>query len=152
MSALRWQWHYFEGMPPQVLHCMLQLREAVFIVEQDCVYADIDGFDPQAQHLTGHAGTDLVACLRVLPPGTRAPLPSIGRICTAQAVRGTGVGRELFRRGVAHVQQQWPDQAVFISAQRYLERFYTDFGFEIDGEPYDEDGIAHINMILQLSA
>lgn len=148
MSDLCWAWHDFDAMTPRLLHDMLRLREAVFVVEQDCVYDDIDGYDPIAQHLTAHAGDAVVACLRVLPPGTRNPRPSIGRICTAQAVRGTGIGRELFRRGVAHVQTRWPGQAVFISAQQYLSRFYTDFGFVQISTPYDEDGITHIDMEL----
>lgn len=148
MSRINWHWHAFDAMTTRTLHDMLQLREAVFVIEQDCVYDDIDGFDPLATHLTAQDGDRLVACLRVLPPGTRKPLPSIGRICTAAEVRGTGLGRELFRRGVDHTREQWPDLAVFISAQEYLRRFYTDFGFVQTSAPYDEDGITHIDMEL----
>lgn len=148
MSRIIWQWHAFDAMTARTLHDMLQLREAVFVIEQDCVYDDIDGYDPQAMHLTAQDGDRLVACLRVLPPGTRKPLPSIGRICTAAGVRGTGLGRELFRRGVDYTREQWPDAAVFISAQEYLRRFYSDFGFVQTSAPYDEDGITHIDMEL----
>lgn len=148
MNDVTWQWHAFDAMTPRVLHDMLQLREAVFVIEQNCVYDDIDGYDPQAMHLTAHDTETLVACLRVLPPATRKSLPSIGRICTAAEVRGTGLGRELFRRGVDHTREQWPELAVFISAQEYLRRFYTGFGFVQTSAPYDEDGITHIDMEL----
>lgn len=148
MNTLTWQWHAFDAMSVHTLHDMLQLREAVFVIEQDCVYDDIDGYDPLAMHLTARDGNMLLACLRVLPPGTRKPLPSIGRICTAAAVRGTGLGRELFSRGVDYTRQQWPKTAIFISAQEYLRRFYTEFGFVQTSPPYDEDGIMHIDMEL----
>lgn len=143
-----WAWHTLSTMPATCLHALLRLRQDVFVVEQDCAYADIDGFDPVAEHLIGQQGDVAVACLRVLPPGSRNARPSIGRICTAQSVRRSGIGRVLFQHGVDHCQARWPDQAIFISAQQYLQAFYADFGFHQTGAPYDEDGIAHIDMTL----
>lgn len=141
-----WTWARLDAMTGRQVHDMLRLREAVFVVEQACAYDDIDGHDPAADHLIATKAVATVACLRVLPPGTRKPLPSIGRICTAQSVRRTGLGRLLFQKGIDHCQARWPGQAIAISAQQYLHAFYAGFGFHQTGTPYDEDGIAHIDM------
>ena len=126
---------------------MLQARSAAFVVEQSCVFLDIDGADPVCWHLVGYRGKELVASARLVPPGTKFAEPSIGRVVTTSAVRGTGLGRELMREALAQAEKLWPRQAIRIGAQRHLERFYASLGFVTASEPYDEDGILHIEMV-----
>jgi ElaA protein len=95
----------------------------------------------------GRAGGELLAYCRIVPPGIKYAEPSIGRVLTTAAGRRTGAGRELMRQAVARTNALWPDKAIRIGAQRYLERFYGDFGFVPVSEPYDEDGIVHIEMV-----
>ena len=113
-------------------------------------YLDPDGFDRQAWHLLGR-GPDgrLLAYLRVLDPGQRFAEPSIGRVLIAAEVRGTGLGRALMAEGLARCAQVWPGRAIRISAQAHLQHFYGTLGFDAAGEPYLEDGIAHVEMLRQ---
>jgi len=90
---------------------------------------------------------DLVAYCRLVPPGTKFAEPSIGRVVTLPAARGMGHGRALMREALAEAARLWPGRALRIGAQRYLERFYGEFGFVTVSEPYDEDGIAHVEML-----
>lgn len=139
---LRWYERPFEELSTRELYAILALRSEVFVVEQACVYLDLDGHDPGARHLWAEADR-VVACLRILPPGAKFAEASIGRVVTAPAVRGAGLGRELMRRGLAAV----GPVPVRIAAQLYLERFYRDLGFARVGEPYTEDGIPHVEMV-----
>lgn len=129
------------------------LRESVFIVEQNCPYPDADGRDPNAWHLLGWvgAGADrrLVAYARIFEPGVRYTEGSIGRIVTAPAVRGTGVGRALMDEALRRVESLAPGQRIKIAAQQRLEDFYIGFGFTTVSAPYQEDGIMHVDMIRQ---
>jgi ElaA protein len=95
----------------------------------------------------GRGGGPLVAYCRIVPPGVKFPEPSIGRVLTTAGARRTGAGRELMREAVARIAALWPGKPIRIGAQRYLERFYGDFGFVKASEPYDEDGIVHIEMV-----
>jgi ElaA protein len=107
----------------------------------------VDGADPQCWHLLGYRGGELISYARFLPSGTKFAEPSIGRIVTTNAVRGTGLGRELMQEALARAEKLWPGQPIRIGAQRRLERFYEDFGFVAASAPYDEDGIEHIEML-----
>jgi ElaA protein len=89
----------------------------------------------------------IVAYCRLVPPGVKYPEPSIGRVITSKVSRGTGLGRTLMARAVERAEALWPGQPIRIGAQQYLERFYGDFGFVCVSEPYDEDGIMHIEML-----
>lgn len=146
-----WQWLRFSELSADQLYEILRVRQKVFTVEQDCAYQDADGKDRYARHLAAwRANTDspqLLAYLRVVIPGVKYAEPSIGRVLTAKSARGTGLGRELMRRAIAHTQAEFPGRAIRISAQEYLQRFYREFGFEQVSEPYDEDGIPHIEML-----
>jgi ElaA protein len=139
---LRWYERAFAELSGQELYGILALRSRVFVIEQACVYLDLDGLDPGARHLWA-AADGVVACLRILAPGAQFAEASIGRVATAPEVRGTGLGRELMRRGLAAV----GGVPVRIAAQCYLERFYAELGFVRAGEPYLEDGIAHVDML-----
>jgi ElaA protein len=142
-------WHLtpFDELGPRELHDLLQLRAAVFIVEQKCVFQDVDGADPECWHLLGRRAGELVAYCRLVPPGVKFAEPSIGRVVSSAAARRTGSGRELMREALARADKLWPGKPIRIGAQRYLERFYGDYGFVQASEPYDEDGIMHIEMV-----
>jgi ElaA protein len=126
---------------------MYRLRVAVFIVEQDCVFQDVDGADPKCWHLLGYSGDDVVAYSRLVPAGVKFDEPSIGRVITAPSVRRTGMGRVLMAEAMSRAAKLWPGEPIRIGAQAHLERFYGEFGFDKASEPYDEDGILHIEML-----
>ena len=148
MMRLEWRFAPFADLTPREVHDLFQARAAAFVVEQNCVFQDVDGVDPACWHLLGYAEGQLVAYCRLLPAGAKYAEPSIGRVVTTQAVRGTGMGRELMREALRRAQTLWPEAAIRIGAQRHLERFYNDFGFIVASQPYDEDGILHIEMLL----
>jgi ElaA protein len=153
---IRWEYAPFDQLTPRQVHDMYRLRVAVFVVEQDCVFQDVDGLDPKCSHLLGYSpsplgegrggGEELVAYCRFVPPGVKYVEPSIGRVITAQSVRRTGMGRVLMAEAMRRAGELWPKQHLRIGAQAHLERFYNEFGFNKTSEPYDEDGILHIDM------
>lgn len=146
-AAVRWTWKEFEALTARELYALLALRAAVFIVEQNCPYQDADGVDPMCRHLIGWRGAEAVACLRLVPPGIKCAEASLGRVVSAQSVRGSGVGRALFAEGVKEAERVYPGQPIRIGAQAYLERFYSSFGFKTVSAPYLEDGIPHVEML-----
>ncbi|MBQ0732306.1 MAG: GNAT family N-acetyltransferase [Oleispira antarctica] len=150
---IKWQWVLFDELSLNELYDIMKVRQAVFTVEQDCAYQDADGLDQFSWHLVGwheHSGEQKVAAyLRVVFPDKKYPEPSIGRVLTAEQARGTGLGKVLIREAITHVVDEYPDAAVRISAQQHLEKFYSEFGFKTVSEPYDEDGIPHIEMLRQ---
>jgi ElaA protein len=144
---LTWRFAPFDKLTPREVHDLFEARVGVFVLEQKCAFQDVDGVDPQCWHLLGREDGPLLAYCRIVPPGIKYPEPSIGRVLTTAAGRKTGAGRELMREAVARTNALWPGQAIRIGAQRYLERFYGDYGFVKASEPYDEDGIVHIEMV-----
>jgi ElaA protein len=146
-QRVRWVVQRYDDISSRHFYSILAARVAVFVVEQDCPYQDVDGLDFDAIHVTGYGGDGTVlAYARIVPPGGRFAEPSIGRVLTTMPARGTGLGRELMRRSLAAVGEYFPDQPTRISAQQYLERFYAHLGFQTVSEPYPEDGIPHIEM------
>lgn len=146
-----WSCLRFDELSTGDLYGILQLRAEIFVVEQDCVYQDVDGFDQQALHVMGQlpgAEHRLVCYTRLLPPGVKYDGASIGRVVTRESARGGGNGKALMVNSIAFCQQHWPGEAITISAQQYLQKFYTELGFETLSRPYDEDGIPHIRMQL----
>lgn len=149
-DALTWRWCRFEDLTVFELDAIYRARQQVFAIEQQCSYLDADGFDPQSFHLAAWSPGDPAlprAYARVVLPGRKYAEPSLGRVLTTAAARGTGLGRELVRRALAHCAQAFPGQGVRISAQSRLERFYAEIGFVAVGAPYLEDGIAHTEML-----
>ena len=142
-----WRFARFDELSPREIHDLYRARAAVFVVEQDCAFQDLDGADPQCRHLLGYDGKRLVAYCRLVPPGVKYAEPSIGRIATTLDVRRTGLGRQLVREALAHAERLWPGRAIRIGAQQRLERFYEAFGFATASAPYDEDGIMHVEML-----
>lgn len=143
-------WHEsnFGKLSGQALYAILAARVEVFVVEQDCPYQDLDGLDEHALHLwaTDAAGK-VCAYARITPPGSRFPEASIGRVLTSLSERRTGLGRELMHRAIDLARRQFPESALRISAQQYLDRFYSSLGFAFVRGPYPEDGIPHIEML-----
>jgi ElaA protein len=144
--SLSWRWQRFENLGVDGVYDMLALRARVFILEQG-PYLDPDGADRQAWHLLGRddAGV-LLAYLRVLDPGVKFSEPSIGRVVVDARLRGQGLGHELVREGIARCTALWPQQAIRISAQAHLQRFYGHHGFETVSDEYLDDGIPHVDM------
>ena len=148
---IEWQWLAFEELPRTDLYALLALRQQVFVLEQQCLYPDLDGYDQAAHHLLGWQQVDgrrtLAACLRCLAPGAKYSDMSLGRVLTAPQARAAGLGRQLLAQGIACAVRQHPGHAIRIGAQHHLERFYQSFGFQTVSAPYDEDGILHIDML-----
>jgi ElaA protein len=145
--AIEWKFATFDALTLTELYAMLQLRSEVFVVEQTCVFQDMDGADAQAMHLLGTSGGQLVAYLRCFAAGIKFSEASIGRVITRSTLRGSGAGHVLMRRAIDSITQRWGAQAIRIGAQARLEHFYRQHGFEMTGEAYIEDGIPHIEML-----
>ena len=150
-TSASWQFSRFRDLSVDDLYAIVRLREAVFIIEQNCPYPDADGRDPLAWHLLGWRdgpdGKELVAYARIFEAGIRYHEASVGRIVTAPVVRKTGLGRQLMVEALKRVEKLAPTQKIKIAAQRRLENFYKGFGFETVSDPYEEDGIMHVDMI-----
>lgn len=151
-SNIIWQCRKFDELQIRQLYQILQLRAEVFVIEQDCIYQDMDDNDQQAHHLTAYRNNALICYTRLLPPGLKYTGASIGRVITRQNVRGEGLGRLLMQRSIDYCHETWPGQSVSISAQQHLEQFYGSLGFSTQSEPYDEDGIPHLKMLLEYPA
>lgn len=141
-------WHNsrLEALTAAELYAVLQLRQDIFVVEQACVYRDLDGLDAESWHMRCVSGEQVLAYQRCLPPGLSYPESSLGRIAVPASARGTGLGRELVQRGIDFNLAQWPGAGIAIGAQAYLRGFYASLGFVATGAPYLEDGIFHIHM------
>lgn len=143
-----WSCRFFSDLSNLELYQILQLRTEVFIVEQNCVYLDADNKDLKAWHMCGWKDDRLVAYTRLLAKGVSYPdAASIGRVITAESVRGKNIGRELMKRSVEKVYELFGNVPIRISAQLYLKKFYESFSFSQKGEVYLEDGIEHISML-----
>lgn len=131
------------------LYALMQFRQEVFIVEQDCPYLDADGRDPEAQHmwLANEQGRILAYCRLLSPDTAYAGEASIGRVISRQSHRGQGLGRRIMEEALRQSAALWPDVPIHISAQCYLEAFYTSLGFRGVGDTYLEDNIPHRAMI-----
>lgn len=147
MNEIDWKFAAFDALTLSELYGVLQLRSEVFVVEQACVFQDMDGADTEAMHLLGTYGGKLVAYARCFAAGVKFKEASIGRLITRSDLRGSGAGHVLVRRAIDSVEQQWGPQAIRIGAQARLENFYRQHGFETSGGPYIEDGIPHIEML-----
>ncbi|WP_028450418.1 GNAT family N-acetyltransferase [Chitinibacter tainanensis] len=149
---LQWQWRRWPEFDSLTLYHYLQLRQAVFVVEQACAYPDLDALDLSADHLLGWDGEQLAACLRLVPPGEKFAEPSLGRVVVAPAWRGTGAGHALIAEGLRFAAQRYPGQGNRIGAQAHLQGFYGRHGFVTISALYDEDGIEHVDMLRESEA
>lgn len=150
MEVLNWKCIEFDKLSSKQLYQIIQLREKVFVVEQDCPYLDSDGKDIHAKHLMGYKGNLLVAYARLIPAGISYKNDaSIGRFVTDISLRRTGVGKVLMEKSLAQLKADYPEYNIRISAQEYLKDFYGNFGFIQQGSGYLEDDIPHIEMLLE---
>lgn len=150
-----YRWHRWSELSADTLYAFLKLRSDIFVVEQNCVFPEMDGIDPLCEHLTAtDANAGLISYLRLVPPGVKRPHsdsaaaagPAIGRVVVAQAARGSGLGRRIMLQALDHCGRRYPGQPVSLSGQQHLEAFYASLGFVTRSPAYLEDGIWHVDM------
>ncbi len=139
----------FSDLTRKELYKVLQLRAEVFIVEQNCVYQDIDDKDEKAMHLLGYENNEIIAYTRLFKANDYMDCASIGRVVVKESSRKNGNGKKLMKASIKAIEEQFKETTIKVSAQEYLKKFYTELGFQQIGEGYLEDGIPHILMIRQ---
>jgi len=144
---MNWILKPFDDLTPKELYKILQLRNEVFIVEQNCPYQDCDNKDIYAWHLMGMMEDRLLAYSRLLAPGISYRESSIGRIVSSPSTRKTGMGKKLMQESIEQIRNLFQTDTIRIGAQLYLQKFYESFGFTRDGDIYLEDNIPHIIML-----
>jgi len=137
----------FEALSSQEVYQLLQLRSEVFVVEQNCVYQDIDGKDMKAWHVLGKDKGIIIAYLRLFEPGDYFDTTSIGRVVVSKGSRKRGYAKQLMEVAMEYAHQQLNQKTITLSAQTYLTQFYEELGFNSVGDGYLEDGIPHIKMV-----
>lgn len=137
----------FQELTTSELYELLQLRSEVFVVEQDCVYQDIDGKDQKALHVIGVKEGKIIAYTRLFNSGEYFDTPSIGRVIVKETERKYGYGHDLIKVSIKAIVDNYHETTITISAQTYLQKFYESHGFKQIGEGYLEDGIPHIRMV-----
>ena len=145
---VKYIWKTFAELSLDELYAIINLRQKVFIVEQDCPYIDADYADQDAFHLLAYNDKDLIGYLRAFRPGIKYDGSSLGRIVTEINSRGLGIGKEITEEGVNFLSKEYPNHEIVISAQHRLEHFYVELGFKARGEVYLEDDIDHIQMYI----
>lgn len=142
-----WKWKKFDELSLFELYNIIQVREEVFVVEQKLSYVDCDDYDQKAWHLMGYENEKLVAYMRVFEPGVKYAEAAFGRVLTTKLGRGKGYGKDLTQTGIQKILSTFGNVPVKISAQKYLEAFYGEYGFKRISEDYLEEGIPHVSMI-----
>ena len=145
LNEIKWEVKKFEELSLNELYEILNLRQEVFVVEQDCPYIDADFKDQKSLMINGYFEGKLVAHTRIIFPGISYAEASIGRVATHKDYRGTGLGQELMLKTIETLEKHFGYECR-ISAQCYLVNFYKNFGFEVCSEEYLEDNIPHIQM------
>ena len=140
----------FQELSVEELYQILRLRSEVFVVEQECIYQDMDGKDSLAVHILGMEDEKIIAYTRIFGPGDYYDQPCIGRVVVDKQRRGEEKGKEIMEVSIKYVKENYQDKEIVLSAQKYLEKFYKDLGFFVEGDEYLEDGIPHQKMILKL--
>lgn len=146
MHKVTFTWRDFGDLSPRELYAVLKLRSEVFVVEQTCVYLDLDDHDEDARHLLVMDKDVLVAYLRVQPPTDHHPSAKIQRLVVAPHLRGNGLGHRLMSKALDEIYRSFGQVAVDASAQTYLEKFYLSHGFERVSEDYVDHGIPHCKV------
>jgi ElaA protein len=142
------KWQRFDELSPAALYELLRFRQQIFVVEQRSPYPDLDGFDHSAWHLSLRAEGALAGCLRLLPANIAAAKIRIGRVAVATELRRRGLGRRLMAEALSFCREHYPRQEVALGAQLYLAPFYESLGFAATAMPYDDFGVAHVEMML----
>lgn len=148
ISSYQWTCKLYDELTKQEFHQILKVREEVFIIEQNCVYQDIDLKDVPSFHLCVYDQNELIAYSRILPLGISYDnYISIGRVLSILSYRKTGIGKFLMQKTLQSCKELFPNAPIKISAQKYLIAFYESFGFLFTGKEYLEDNIPHVEMI-----
>lgn len=147
MQKLLWNTKHFKELSTEELFDILYLRTAVFVVEQNCPYQEVDEKDKEAIHLFGRMEGELIAVTRILPQGVSYQEVSIGRVAIKEEYRGTGIADELLAKSLDCIEKEFGKQSVRISAQQYLLNYYKRHGFKPAGDVYLEDNIPHVEML-----
>ena len=142
---MTWEIKEWSELSTKEVENIFSLRSEVFIVEQDCVYQDIDGKDQKAKHVLGKKENEIVAYARIFKPGDYFKEASFGRAVVKKTERGKGVGDELVKNCLENI----TEEEIKISAQSYLKGFYGKHGFKAEGNEYLEDGIPHTAMFIR---
>ena len=142
---MSWQVKTLDELTPRQLHAIYQTRVAVFVVEQNCPYPEVDEYDLNAMHLFQEDNGSIKAYCRLIPTDNTIKL---GRVLVTEVYRGTGLGRKLINQALSTCQQHFPNQTIYAQAQAHLKDFYASFGFKAISKEYLEDGIPHVDMTL----
>jgi ElaA protein len=138
----------FQELSVEEFHDIIALRIQIFIIEQDCPYQEVDGKDKLAYHLFfKNEKNEVIAVTRILPQGISYDEVAIGRVVVNDNYRGTGLGNQLMSDSMKFVKEKFGDVPVRLSAQKHLEKYYGNHGFESTGKEYLEDGIPHVEML-----
>lgn len=146
MINAEWKIKMFSELTTTELYAIIKARINVFVVEQDCPYPDCDDYDQKAIHLWAENNGEVLAYCRIFGKGIKYPETSIGRVVTTQNARGTGLGKQLIKYALEIIENRLETSEVRISAQDYLLKFYSNFGFADTGKKYLEDNIPHTEM------
>ena len=144
MPKIVTRWHKFERLSADKLYELLRFRQSIFVVEQSSPYPDLDGLDQHAWHLLLRFDGALTGYARLIPTPLR-----IGRVAVAAEQRQHGLGRTLMEEALSFCHERYPGMPVVLTAQAYLVPFYRSFGFEPTGSPFDDFGVAHVDMSLR---
>jgi len=137
----------FEELCTAELYELLQLRSEIFVVEQECVYQDLDGKDKKALHVIGTKNNIIVAYTRIFKAGDYLAQASIGRVVVKLGERKHGYGYDIMNASIRAVEENFKETSTALSAQTYLKPFYNSLGFIEKGGEYLEDGIPHVMML-----
>ena len=147
LDKIDWRVKQFEELSLNELYDIMNLRQEVFVVEQECPYIDADFKDQQSIHVNGYYNNKLVAHTRIVAPGISYKEQSIGRVVSSPQYRKKGLGIELMKKSIEVLEEFYKSTTCRISAQKYLIKFYEQFGFEVCSEEYLEDDLPHFEMI-----
>ncbi|MEP6700467.1 MAG: GNAT family N-acetyltransferase, partial [Bacteroidota bacterium] len=146
-NSIKWILKKFDDLSPLELYAIMQLRNEVFVIEQNCIYQDADNKDKSCYHYMGWREHTLIAYTRILPPGLSYADSSIGRVVTSRSARGSGIGRQVMEKSIEQIIKLFGNAPIKIGAQLYLLNFYSSLGFQQSSDIYLEDGIEHIEMV-----
>ena len=140
----------FSELSTHELYNILRLRSEVFVVEQDCVYQDMDNKDQKAIHLLYKQEEEIIGYTRIFKSGDYYENPSIGRVVVVNNKRGNELGKKIMLESINFIKENFVGKKIELSAQKYLDKFYKDLGFDVEGEEYLEDGIPHQRMFIKI--
>ena len=149
MPEITTQWRRFDELTAAELYELLRLRQSIFVVEQGSAYPDLDGLDQSAWHLAARLESELIGYLRLTAIPGPPPMIRIGRVAVSPSLRRGGLGRMLMEQALILCRERFPLQAIALGAQVPLVPFYESVGFAAISEPYDDFGVAHVEMVLQ---